>query len=279
MCECTCTTSTCGAGMANARVRCRRRCGRSRRCRRPRSRRGRTVNLSGADSGGAGAARSAVFLGSRRRRSVLTGPNKTPTTPANAPAAGASRCASPLPTTPDERRGRYRVGSTSTSRPHPRRPAAMRARPTSRPLVRVSVAPTSVTLEASNGTRVRRDRDERAEHSSVTWPVDGSWAVTPTSATSPRRLLRGTRRRAAAGAVTVTASSISRIRTRSRVQPRSRSLPPRFLRLCSSPPPSPSPETQSSGGGGGGAAMDLLALLCVLAVLAGSRAGARPKAE
>ncbi len=177
--ECNCTTSTCGAGMANA--------ARSLSAAlRPIAALsapaivapGQTVSLSGAGSGGAcGRTISSYSWEVVGGAGVLTGPNNTATTSVNAPATGSFTVR--LTVTDDAGRQdsadiAIRSTSTSTSAPAVAGNNACPADVTPPAAISVSVSPTAVTIEATNGNQQFAATVANAQSdSSVTWAVDG----------------------------------------------------------------------------------------------------------
>ena len=168
-----CRDGQCGA------LRSPRRCGRSRRCQLPRSsRRAKPLALSGAGSGGAcGRTISSYSWEVVGGAGVLTGPNNTATTSVNAPATGSFTVR--LTVTDDAGRQdsaevAIRSTSTSTSAPAVAGNNACPADVTPPAAISVSVSPTAVTIEATNGNQQFAATVANAQSdSSVTWAVNG----------------------------------------------------------------------------------------------------------
>jgi serine protease len=266
--ECNCTTSTCGAGMANAD-------GALAAALRPIAALsapatvapGQTVNLSGAGSAGAcNRTIASYFWQVVGGTGILTGPNNTPTTSVNAPVTGSFTVR--LTVTDDvgeQDSADIAIASTSTSTSAPAN-AGDNACPVdlSPPPITIGVSPTTVTLEAVNGTQLFAATVTNATNNQgVTWQVDG---VAGGNATVGTITSGGSYTAPAAvpspATVTVTATSIEDPTKAATAQV-----------TIAAPPPRPGP---GASGGGGGAGLDLLLLVCALTVLAFCSGRLRP---
>ncbi len=260
--ECNCTTSTCGAGMANA-------AGALAAAQRPIAAlsapatvvAGQNVNLSGAGSAGACNRTIASYLWEVvGGTGILTGPNNTPTTSANAPVTGSFTVRLTVTDNVGERDSAdIVIASTSTATSAPSN-AGDNACPVdlSPPQITIGVSPPTVTLEAANGTQLFTATVTNAHsNQGVTWQVDGVaggnatvGTITPSgSYTAPAAV-------PSPAAVTVTATS-SEDPTKSATA------------QITITAPTPRPAPAAAGGGGGGAGLDLLLLVCALAAAHG----------
>ena len=231
--ECACTTSTCGAGMANAE-------GAVQAALRPMAiltgpapdsvSPGQQVNLSGSTSFAADGRTISSYLWSVvSGTGTLTSTNTADTSIVTPTSGGVT-----VRLTVTDDVGRQDTADWSFAD------------------VVVTISPTTASVQANGGTQTFNATVTNAANSAVTWQVNGiNFGNTTVGTISVFGLYTAPATVPTPATVTVTAvSSEDPTRTAS-------------AQVTITPPPAPPP---SSGGGGGGGALDLLALLCLVAL-------------